>query len=400
MGQKTNPKIFQLSKTSNWQSKCFEKKITDYSKYTKKDLEIRNFIEKFFKTRRRTVHQCKICYFEKSLHIFVSYHLSAKLPFLSFGGIPAPDRFEIRKKWREPCKFLQLSNFNCRIVKSYIKQKLYATKHSTKTFKLINFKVLNQMLKYTKALHKQRLVYYKKAFQTLNIIVSKYKEIKLNSLPNAKCLIKPIKLLRTLALVLYYKKIRGNDDKEQKRTDPSETILTEQMTDSLRYFISKNFTLWVHTQALNLNRSVEARKKIKNFLKENLIQLRRYEEEKFYQEGVEMLLTCSTTRKPSALLAQFMSVQLKTLKRHNFFLKFIKDGLKLFNTSLFSKIKRIKIKIRGRLNARPKARSRILMIKNDVSVITIDSMIDYSEKTTFTSNGTLGIKVWIQEFSN
>lgn len=98
MGQKTNPKIFQLSKTSNWQSKCFEKKITDYSKYTKKDLEIRNFIEKFFKTRHRTVHQCKICYFEKSLHIFVSYHLSAKLPFLSFGGIPAPDRFEIRKK--------------------------------------------------------------------------------------------------------------------------------------------------------------------------------------------------------------------------------------------------------------------------------------------------------------
>lgn len=99
------------------------------------------------------------------------------------------------------------------------------------------------MLKYTKTLHKQRLVYYKKAFQTLNIIVSKYKEIKLNSLLNAKCLIKPIKLLRVLALVLYYKRIRGNGDKEQKRLDPSENILTEQMTDSLRYFISKNFTL-------------------------------------------------------------------------------------------------------------------------------------------------------------
>jgi ribosomal protein S3 len=30
----------------------------------------------------------------------------------------------------------------------------------------------------------------------------------------------------------------------------------------------------------------------------------------------------------------------------------------------------------------------------------IRSNIDYSEKTAFTSNGTLGIKVWIHEFLN
>lgn len=149
----------------------------------------------------------------------------------------------------------------------------------------------------------------------------------------------------------------------------------------------------MHFKALNLNRSKKTRTNIKNTLKKNLIKLRKYKEEKFYEEGIEMLLICSTTRKPSELLAQFLAVQLKNLKKHNFFFKFVKETLKLFNTEALSIIKRIKIKIKGRLNARPKAKSRILKIGKDVSVIKIRSKIDYSEKTAFTPNGTLGIKV-------
>ena len=98
MGQKTHPNIFQLSKTSNWQSKCFERKGTEYSKYSKKDLEIRSFIQRFFMSRNRIVHHCKICYFEKSLHIFVSYYLNVKLPFLLHNNISTIDTFKIKKK--------------------------------------------------------------------------------------------------------------------------------------------------------------------------------------------------------------------------------------------------------------------------------------------------------------
>lgn len=142
-----------------------------------------------------------------------------------------------------------------------------------------------------------------------------------------------------------------------------------------------------------MNRNKKIRRKVKDILKKNLIKLRKYKEEKFYREGVEMLLTCSIIRKPAALLAQFLAIKLKTLKKHNFFLKFIKEGLKLFSTTILSKTKRIKIKIKGRLNARPKAKSRVLKVGKDVAVLTICSDIDYSEKTAFTSNGTLGIKV-------
>jgi len=76
MGQKVNPNIFQIKNTNNWKSKYFEKKIIEYSIYSKKDQEIRNFINTFFKNQKIkiTIHNCKLYYLEKSLHIFVSYH--------------------------------------------------------------------------------------------------------------------------------------------------------------------------------------------------------------------------------------------------------------------------------------------------------------------------------------
>lgn len=400
MGQKTNPRIFQLSKTSNWQSKCFEKKSTEYSKYSKKDLEIRGFIEKFFKNRNRTVHHCKICYFEKSLHIFVSYHLNAKFSSLTHGSIPSPDRFKIRKKWKEPCRIPKLSNFKCKIIKSYIKQMFHKLKRPIKAFKLVHCDILNKMLQLIQTLQKKQVSYLKKGLKTLSIAIYVYKRIKTDLVFNAKHFRKPVELLQELTRTLYNKKLRNKYEKEKKRVGALKDILSDKMADSLRNFTSKNFALWIHLKALNLNRSTKVRKKIKNILKKNLIKLRKYKEEKFYREGVEMLLTCSAVRRPSALLAQFLAVQLKTLKKHNFFLKFIEDGLKLFNITALSKIKRIKIKIKGRLNARPKAKSRVLKIRKDVSVVRIRARIDYSEKTAFTSNGTLGIKVWIHEFSN
>ena len=404
MGQKTNPRIFQLSKTSNWQSKCFEKKITEYSKYSKKDLEIRSFIEKFFTSRNTTVHLCKICYFEKSLHIFVSYHLNPRLPSLLYGSLSSLDRLKIKKKWKEPCKTPKLSSFKCRLVKSYIKQMSSKTKRPIKIFQFVRCNRLNRMIKFIRTLESSRLNHLKegvkKGLKALSTIIGIYKRIKADLILNPKHLKKPVKLLKELVRTLYNKKLRNKEEKEKKRTGALKDILTEKMADSLQYFTSNNIALWVHLKALNLNRSKKTRKNIKSILKKNLIKLRKYKREKFYREGLEILLLCSTIRKPSALLAQFLAVQLKTLKKHNFFFKFIKDALELFNTSTLSKIKRIKIKIKGRLNARPKAKSRILKIGKDVSVVRIRSIIDYSEKTAFTSNGTLGIKVWVHEFSN
>jgi len=99
-------------------------------------------------------------------------------------------------------------------------------------------------------------------------------------------------------------------------------------------------------------------------------------------------------KNPTSLLAEFLAQQMAFLKRHNHFLIFFKTLLVLFINSKFSKIKGIKIVINGRFNGAPRAKNRLILIGN-ISIQTIDNSIDYSQATSYTKNGTFGIKVWI-----
>ena len=78
-----------------------------------------------------------------------------------------------------------------------------------------------------------------------------------------------------------------------------------------------------------------------------------------------------------------------------FFLRFIKATLIIFNNNPLSKLQGIKIQIKGRINGAPRAKHKIININNGVPVLSLNSKIDYSEATSYTTNGTLGIKVWI-----
>lgn len=336
MGQKINPNIFQLGKTNNWQSKYLEKKTAELSIYSKKDLEIRNFIRKFFKNHGKIIHHCKLCYLEKSLHIFVSYHLNVNAFSFTYHDIPKIYAIEKKKHTQKELK----------------QQKISARLLSTKS------KILYNQLK--QIIRKKS---YKKA-------------------PSVKTLLK-----NTLKKKFNkYTKLRTN--------------FIEQFSEGLTNFTLKKLKLFVHLKALNTNVNTISKTKTKKFLKKKLVSLRKYRQTEFFQEGINILFTCTTSKKSSKLLAQFIAIQLKNLKRHNFFLKFVKSALTLFNNNILSKFKGIKIKVKGRLNGRPRARSTVFKIADDVSVLSIDSAIDYSEETAFTSNGTLGVKVWIHESSN
>lgn len=168
-------------------------------------------------------------------------------------------------------------------------------------------------------------------------------------------------------------------------------LLIKKFFVSLTSFTLKKFSLFLMLQRLN--------DQITHSTKKKTVKLRKYRNNEFFQEGIRILFTCATNKKSSNLLAQFIATQLKKLKFHNFFLRFIKDALSLFKKSIISKFKGIRIKVKGRLNGRPRARSKVIKIANNVSVLTINSKINYSETTAFTSNGTFGVKVWIHEFS-
>lgn len=281
MGQKTNPNIFQLEKTNNWQSKYFEKKILEHSIYSKKDKEIRQFIFTFFKNHKITIHNCRIYYLNKSLHIFISYYQNLN------------------------------SNFSDKNV-------IYLS---------------NQ--------------------------INKFKKLELKNLKTK--------------------------------------LLLDQFFKSLIIFMKKKIKIFLALHPLNNNIKQIFNPQIKKFLKKKLINLRKYKQNDFFHEGINILFRCATNKKSAKLLTEFISIQLKTLKHHNFFFKFLKNTLVLFKNNIISKFKGIKIKIKGRLNGRPRARSKIIKIANNISVLTIDSKIDYSEITAFNPNGTLGVKVWIQE---
>lgn len=394
MGQKISPLIFQLTKTNNWPSKCLEKKVTEYSKYSKKDIEIRSFIQKFFESYNRIIHRCKICYFQNSLHIFVSYYLNAKSFSLVYHSIPYADRYKVRKKFEESVKVSQLVDFQIKKEKKDITQILKQIECQRVFAVHLLFKTNKKLTRVLKVIRSSQIngpSYFKKAVNTLLLVVSSIQKCYTSLTAINKFLIKPTKILNKITGKLLNPKLKQKEEWKE--------VFVNKLIASLKGFTSENCKLRVHFKTLNISRSKESKKKILDILKKKLIKLRKYKEEKFYQEGINIMLTCATIRKPSILLIQFLSVQLKILKSHNFFLNFVKDALSIFNSYVLSKIKRIQIQIKGRLNARPKAKSRVLKIGKDVSLLTIDSVIDYSEKTAFTLNGTLGIKVWIHEFS-
>jgi ribosomal protein S3 len=207
---------------------------------------------------------------------------------------------------------------------------------------------------------------------------------------------KQIFKLRRIRFLKYYK----NYLLTQKHKDASNiktNSFLNKFFESLSQFTGNKTNVSLTVNKLNSNMKQNITKKKLKTLKKNLVKLRRYEQNDFFKEGVNIMFL-STTRKDSAkILSQYLAAQLRKLKRHNFFLRFIKNTLVLFNNKTFSNLEGMKIKIKGRFNRAPRARHKIIEIGNGVPALTIRSKIDYAETTAFTPNGTFGVKVWICE---
>ena len=85
---------------------------------------------------------------------------------------------------------------------------------------------------------------------------------------------------------------------------------------------------------------------------------------------------------------------MKKIKRQKFFFSFIKQTLSVLIDSNFSKVKGIKIIVKGRLNGVPRAKHKIISV-GDVPVQSINEELDYSQTTVHNSSGSYGIKAWI-----
>lgn len=344
MGQKINPNIFRLSRTDNWNSKYTEKKSNEFYLYPAKDLEVRKFITTFLKKNGLSVHKLKLNYLNNNLNIFVSYAPNCDSIF-TINSLNKAQKI----------KFFKNSVLKNKVLKAY--NRIKTTIKNTHNYEIIN---------------------YKKKFGVAEL--------------------QSLKKLQRIQILKHYKKyLNLKKDKKIKNLINNEFL--KKLFESLQeFFEGKLHNISLILKPLNkvINRILK--KKQRGLLKKRLIKLKKYQRQKFFKDGVNLIFLALTNKNSANLLSNYIAVNLQKQKRHNFFLKFVLSIIKMFiNKIFYSVIKGVKIKIKGRINGAPRAKLKTIKIGQHMPVLTLDSPINYSESRAYTSNGTIGVKVWLCE---
>ena len=162
-------------------------------------------------------------------------------------------------------------------------------------------------------------------------------------------------------------------------------------------FTKKKLSIFFVFQNINKGLSLKIKKFIKiKSLKKIRLQLKNFKRLKFFNEFIATFFTIMQKKTSSKLLIEFISFQFNKLKRHNFFFSLLFKLSKLIINSKFSCLYGLKILISGRFNGRPRSRKRYIVI-GKIPLQTISANINYLESTSFTKNGTFGLKLWVFE---
>ena len=344
MGQKINPKIFRLGFNKTWKTEFFEKKKGELPLYVFKDLEIRNYIERVLETYGILLHDYKHQYNGSTLNLYISYFIT-------------PD-FILNKKE---------ANDNLIIKNTAGKRKIVKNQYN----------------------NTKRLAYF-----PLNKKVS-------NSLKDFSRLYKIKQYLKLMSHSKLFSEISSTQSQEFS-TCQKESYMKPLSNSKLNGVFFETFKVLnlFSNDKLNVVFNFCCVNKDLHFLKitqeKIFISLQKFRNTPFLKEGIELLFHVTYNLNSANLLAKFIVFQLKKIKRHKFFLSFLKQTLTILLNSNLSKIKGVKVIIRGRLNGVPRAKQKIIVI-GEVPAQSISAKLDYSQATAHSSNGSYGIKVWVVE---
>lgn len=175
---------------------------------------------------------------------------------------------------------------------------------------------------------------------------------------------------------------KKNSNLKTKKTESLNKVVSRNVLKTLNHFTGNR--LHINFKLLNLNNHNQQNKTKTNV---NLSRFRIPEIEQLYPLIIKQ-------EDSAKLLGTFIAEYLKTTKRHNFFFNSLSKSLNLVLKQQDSRIKGVKILLKGRLNNAARSRNKYIKI-GTVPLITKSRNIDYAESTAFTPNGTIGIKVWI-----
>lgn len=321
MGQKVNPNILRLGINKTWKTNFFEKKNQELPLYIFKDLEIKNYIERFLEKHDLILHDYKQHYTNATLNFYVSYFITSDF---NLNKNDNQKLILVNKSGEKKCIKVNTQNMvhnlkmNTKMINGTINSKrFYRIKKYLRTNRYNDFQGLTNNLQ----------INIENVFDELFKVLSLFTNNKLNIVINFCCINKDL------------------------------------------YFLK-----FSQTKKLSL--------------------LQKFRNVSFLKEGIEILFHVVYNKNSANLLARFIAIQLKKIKRQKLFFSFLKQSLSVFIDSSFSKIKGIKIIVKGRLNGVPRAKHKIISV-GDVPVQSIKEELDYSQITVHNSNGSYGIKVWI-----
>lgn len=360
MGQKINSNIFRLGiKKTEWKSKYFENTKEEFSLYAYQSLKIKQFLQKFLTNNGSIFHDFKLQYSNNTIYLFISYYITSKTTFL-INKISTQQKLKLKKH-----------SFYRKLKRKIKKQQFLIKKQDLKLQKLL-FPISSN--NQTKKNLRNRLAQGFKDKKTESIIQKKFKK-RIKILNNSRNNLKMINYKNMKLLKLNH--------------------FSEQLLESLSTYTNKKFNLFIIFQNLNKRLSLDLTNIQAKFLKKELLALRRESRNKFFKETVNILVISVIKKNSAQLLAEFIAYQLSINKRHNFFLIFVKRFLiTLVSRRNFSNVSGVKFTIKGRFNGVSRARKRIYE-SGKIPIQTIDSNISYHEATSYTPNGTFGVKVWI-----
>jgi len=198
----------------------------------------------------------------------------------------------------------------------------------------------------------------------------------------------------TLKGVKMLKNIRGlsSPRKTFKRLPKFVDIILE----CLSKFTNYTMLIMITFQNLNKNVSLKLSNNFIRTIKRSRTVLREFNKLHFFNQTMNIIILVISLKNSSKILAEFLALQLKTLKNRKFFFYFLKRTLQIFLSSKSSRIQGIKIVISGRLTQLLRANTIKITVGN-VPLQTVKAKIDYNQQVLYTQNGTFGLKVWVFE---
>jgi len=198
-----------------------------------------------------------------------------------------------------------------------------------------------------------------------------------------------------ISSLLQYKIFTRKNNFKNKKFLSTKNFINKLLT-SLGLFLKKKYTINILLQNLNKSLSTRLTNNESASFRKSMLHLRYYSKSFFFLESINILLISIRKRHSAKILSEFISSKLSLLKRHNYFLTFIRRTLLLLINSKYSFVQGLKLRISGRFNGAPRSKTRVFQI-NKIPLQTLESNINYHQSTSFTGNGTFGIKLWISE---